>query len=462
MKQTETIAAIATALSDSGIGIVRISGEDAIEIGNRVYKSKNGCHNLKDNGSHTIHYGFIVDGEEILDEVMVAIMKAPNSYTKEDTVEINCHGGVLIMQKILEAVLKQGARLAEPGEFTKRAFLNGRIDLARAEAVMDLIHSRNEFALKSSVKQLKGSVSDCIRKMREEILYEIAFIESALDDPEHISVDGYGETLQTVTEGILIELEDLIRSSDDGRILKEGIQTVIVGKPNAGKSSLLNVLSGRERAIVTDIEGTTRDVLEEQIHLQGLSLNIIDTAGIRDTEDVIEKMGVEKAKEYAKSADLVIYVVDASRSLDENDQKILNLVLDKKAIILLNKTDLETVVSKEMLAEQLLGREIPMIEISAKEELGIQELEKTLEKMFLKGSLSFNDEIYITNIRQKAALQSAKESLHKVIESIENEMPEDFYSIDLMDAYESLGSITGETIGEDLVNEIFSKFCMGK
>ena len=308
------------------------------------------------------------------------------------------------------------------------------------------------------MSQLKGSVKRKIEEMRKEILYHTAFIETALDDPEHISVDGYGETLQTVTEGILRELEDLIRSSDDGRILKEGIQTVIVGKPNAGKSSLLNVLSGRERAIVTDIEGTTRDVLEEQIHLQGLSLNIIDTAGIRDTEDVIEKMGVENAK----SADLVIYVVDASRSLDENDQKILNLVLDKKAIILLNKTDLKTVVSKEMLAEQLPGREIPMIEISAKEELGIQELEKTLEKMFLKGSLSFNDEIYITNIRQKAALQSARESLHKVIESIENEMPEDFYSIDLMDAYESLGSITGETIGEDLVNEIFSKFCMGK
>ena len=337
------------------------------------------------------------------------------------------------------------------------------MDLSQAEAVIDVITSQNEYALRSSMSQLKGSVKRKIEEMRKEILYHTAFIETALDDPEHISVDGYGETLQTVTEGILRELEDLIRSSDDGRILKEGIQTVIVGKPNAGKSSLLNVLSGRERAIVTDIEGTTRDVLEEQIHLQGLSLNIIDTAGIRDTEDVIEKMGVEKAKEYAKSADLVIYVVDASRSLDENDQKILNLVLDKKAIILLNKTDLETVVSKEMLAEQLLGREIPMIEISAKEELGIQELEKNTGKNVFKwSSLSFNDEIYITNIRQKAALQSARESLHKVIESIENEMPEDFYSIDLMDAYESLGSITGETIGEDLVNEIFSKFCMGK
>ena len=473
----DTIAAISTGMTNSGIGIVRISGEEAFAIIDRIYKGKE---QLSQAESHTIHYGFIKDREETIDEVLVSVMRAPRTFTGEDTVEINCHGGTFVVRKVLEMVeinchggvyitnkvvdlcLHHGARLAEPGEFTKRAFLNGKMDLSQAEAVIDVITSQNEYALRSSMSQLKGSVKRKIEEMRKEILYHTAFIETALDDPEHISVDGYGETLQTVTEGILIELEDLIWSSDDGRILKEGIQTVIVGKPNAGKSSLLNVLSGRERAIVTDIEGTTRDVLEEQIHLQGLSLNIIDTAGIRDTEDVIEKMGVEKAKEYAKSADLVIYVVDASRSLDENDQKILNLVLDKKAIILLNKTDLETVVSKEMLAEQLLGREIPMIEISAKEELGIQELEKTLEKMFLKGSLSFNDEIYITNIRQKAALQSAKESLHKVIESIENEMPEDFYSIDLMDAYESLGSITGETIGEDLVNEIFSKFCMGK
>lgn len=455
----DTIAAISTGMTNSGIGIVRISGEEAFAIIDRIYKGKE---QLSQAESHTIHYGFIKDREETIDEVLVSVMRAPRTFTGEDTVEINCHGGTFVVRKVLETVIKNGARPAEPGEFTKRAFLNGKMDLSQAEAVIDVITSQNEYALRSSMSQLKGSVKRKIEEMRKEILYHTAFIETALDDPEHISVDGYGETLQTVTEGILRELEDLIRSSDDGRILKEGIQTVIVGKPNAGKSSLLNVLSGRERAIVTDIEGTTRDVLEEQIHLQGLSLNIIDTAGIRDTEDVIEKMGVEKAKEYAKSADLVIYVVDASRSLDENDQKILNLVLDKKAIILLNKTDLKTVVSKEMLAEQLLGREIPMIEISAKEELGIQELEKTLEKMFLKGSLSFNDEIYITNIRQKAALQSARESLYKVIESIENEMPEDFYSIDLMDAYESLGSITGETIGEDLVNEIFSKFCMGK
>ena len=458
----DTIAAISTAVSASGIGIIRMSGEDAVKIADKVYRSPSGKKRLVDQPSHTIHYGYVYDGEEMVDEVLVMLMREPRSFTAEDTVEFNCHGGVYAMKRVLEAVLGAGARVAEPGEFTKRAFLNGRIDLSQAEAVMDVIEAQNEYALKSSVKQVKGAVHKKIEELRGEILYEIAFIESALDDPEHISLDGYPETLDEKVKKWQEELERLIDSAKNGKLLSEGIKTVIVGRPNAGKSSLLNLLTGEERAIVTEVAGTTRDILEERINIHGITLNLVDTAGIRDTEDVIEKMGVEKAKEYAKSADLVIYVVDASRSLDENDQKILNLVLDKKAIILLNKTDLKTVVSKEMLAEQLPGREIPMIEISAKEELGIQELEKTLEKMFLKGSLSFNDEIYITNIRQKAALQSARESLHKVIESIENEMPEDFYSIDLMDAYESLGSITGETIGEDLVNEIFSKFCMGK
>lgn len=462
MKQTETIAAIATALSDSGIGIVRISGEDAIEIGNRVYKSKNGCHNLKDYGSHTIHYGFIVDGEEILDEVMVAIMKAPNSYTKEDTVEINCHGGVLIMQKILEAVLKQGARLAEPGEFTKRAFLNGRIDLARAEAVMDLIHSRNEFALKSSVKQLKGSVSDCIRKMREEILYEIAFIESALDDPEHISTEGYPEKLLTKVQELLGRCEKLINSADNGKVLKEGINTVIVGKPNAGKSSLLNILVGEEKAIVTDVAGTTRDVLEESIRLHGIGLNIIDTAGIRATEDVVEKIGVQRALKYAKDADLILYVVDSSVALDESDEKILELLRDKKCIILLNKTDLEPVVTEETLREKIGDLKVCMIRTSTKDNTGIEAFENTIKDMFFGGMLSFNEEVVITSMRHKQALEEARDSLLMVKKSLEDEMPEDFYSIDLMSAYASLGLIIGEEVGEDLVNEIFSKFCMGK
>ena len=462
MKQTETIAAIATALSDSGIGIVRISGEEAIEIGNRVYRSKNGCHSLKDYGSHTIHYGFVMDGEEILDEVMVAVMKAPNSYTREDTVEINCHGGVLIVQKILGAVVRQGARLAEPGEFTKRAFLNGRIDLAKAEAVMDIIHSRNEFALKSSMQQLKGSVSDCVRRMREEILYEIAFIESALDDPEHISTDGYPQKLSRKVEELLARCTKLIDSADNGKVLKEGINTVIVGKPNAGKSSLMNLLVGEEKAIVTDVAGTTRDILEESIRLHGIGLHIIDTAGIRSTEDVVEKIGVERAMKIASDADLILYVVDSSVELDESDEEILDLIRDKKCIVLLNKTDLLSVVEEEELRKRLGYTDISVIRTSTKDNTGMEEFENTIKKMFYSGILTMNEEVVITNMRHKQALEEARESLLMVRKSLEDEMPEDFYSIDLMSAYASLGLILGEEVGEDLVNEIFSKFCMGK
>ena len=460
-----TIAAISTAMSNSGIGIVRMSGPEAFQIADRVYKGKKEK-KLCEQQSHTIHYGYMVDGDQVIDEVLVMLMRGPHSYTGEDTVEINCHGGVYVVKRILELLIKNGARPAEPGEYTKRAFLNGRLDLSQAEAVGDLIASQNEYALQSSVSQLKGNIKDKIGEMREKILYHTAFIETALDDPEHISVDGYGEVLKEAAEEVIDQLKELIDSSDDGRIMKEGIQTVILGKPNAGKSSLLNILAGHDRAIVTDIEGTTRDVLEEQIRLQGLTLNIIDTAGIRQTDDIVEKMGVDKAKEYAKEADLIIYVVDASRNLDENDEKIFDLIYDKRTVILLNKSDLDTVVTEEMIRERIsqkgVQKQIPVIAISAKEEQGIKELENTVKAMFLKGDLSFNEEVYITNARQKNALVNARESMKKVIFSIDAGMPEDFYSIDLMDAYESLGNITGESIGEDLVNEIFSKFCMGK
>ena len=453
-----TIAAIATAMSNSGIGIVRISGDEAFEIIEKIFFTRK-KEKIKIKESHVIHYGFIMDGEDTIDEVLVMVMKGPRSYTGEDTIEINCHGGVYVVKKVLETVIKNGARPAEPGEFTKRAFLNGKMDLSQAEAVIDVIESKNEYALKSSVSQLKGSMHRKIDEMRGEILYHTAFIETALDDPEHISVDGYGQVLLDKVDDLLISLKKLIDSADNGRMLKEGIRTVIVGKPNAGKSSLMNLLVGEERAIVTDIAGTTRDILEENIQFEGVSLNIVDTAGIRKTEDVVEKIGVGKAISHANDADLVIYVVDASRKLDENDYEIMDLIGDKRAVVLINKSDLESVVEKEEIEKRLRK---PMIEISAKEETGIRELEETLKKMFFNGEISFNDEVYITNIRHKAALMDARESLRKVKESIENQMPEDFYSIDLMDAYESLGSITGETIGEDLVNEIFSKFCMGK
>jgi tRNA modification GTPase len=458
-KATDTIAAVATAMSSSGIGIIRVSGSEAIAIVDRVYKSRKVGKRLAEVPSHTVHYGWIQDGDEVLDEVLVIVMKGPHSYTAEDTVEIDCHGGVMMMKKILETVIKYGARPAEPGEFTKRAFLNGRIDLSQAEAVMDVINAQNEYAIKSSVSQLRGSVSRKIKKLREDILYQIAFIESALDDPEHISLEGYEEELLTKLKPMIYDVEKLVRSADNGKIVSEGIKTVILGKPNAGKSSLMNVLLGEERAIVTDIAGTTRDTLEEQIRLRGISLNIIDTAGIRETEDVVEKIGVNRAKSVADDADLIIFVVDGSRPLDQNDETIIEMIRDRKAIVLLNKIDLELVITKEEL-ETKTG--LPVITISAKEETGIEELEKAVQDMFYGGELDFNDEVMITNVRHKTALSDALASLKMVRQSIENQMPEDFLTIDLMDAYERLGSILGESVEEDLVNEIFSKFCTGK
>ncbi len=469
--QTDTIAAIATAVSDSGIGIIRISGSDALLVADKVYRSPKNKKKLSQAASHTIHYGYIYDEDELIDEVMVAVMRSPHSYTTEDTVEINCHGGILVMNRILETVLHHGARLAQPGEFTKRAFLNGRIDLSKAEAVMDLIHSKNEFAMKASVNQLKGSVSAKVRSLREDILYEIAFIESALDDPEHISLEGYPDKLMAKTQGLSQELKKLIDSADNGKMLKDGIRTVILGKPNAGKSSLLNVLVGEDKAIVTSVAGTTRDVLEESIKLHGIGLNMIDTAGIRDTEDEVEKIGVEKARKYANQADLVIYVVDSSRELDENDEEIIELIRDKKVIVLLNKTDLEPVVTEEQIknkfreiyeGEEKHDDSLHVIRTSTKDNTGIDEFEKTIQDMFFAGRIAVNDEIYITNQRHKEALVEAYDSLKMVQKSLEDEMPEDFYSIDLMSAYAALGRIIGEEVGEDLVNEIFSKFCMGK
>ena len=455
----DTIAAAATAMTASGIGIIRMSGPDSRKIAGKIYRSKGGKKKIEEVSTHTIHYGFICDGDEVIDEVLVMVMDGPRSYTGEDTVEIDCHGGVLAMKRVLETVIKYGARPAEPGEFTKRAFLNGRIDLSQAEAVIDIINAKNEYALKSSLSQLRGNIQRAVKNIREGIIYQIAFIESALDDPEHISIDGYGETLKEEIKKQKKAVQKLLDTVREGKLLKEGIKTVIVGKPNAGKSSLLNLLVGEERAIVTEIAGTTRDILEETIVLSGISLRMIDTAGIRNTEDVVEKIGVGKAIEHAKDADLVLYVVDSSVPLDENDEEIIQLVKEKKAVVILNKTDLDQVVFEQELREKT-GQ--PVVPISAKEEQGIDDLEQQIKDMFFDGELSFNDEIYITNLRHKTALEEAKKSLELVEDSIEMQMPEDFYSIDLMNAYEALGSIIGEAVGEDLVNEIFSKFCTGK
>ena len=459
MNHTDTIAAAATAMGSAGIGIIRISGTDAFAVLEKVFRPKNEKKVMSEQPGYTVHYGMAVDGEQVLDEVLVMLMRGPHSYTAEDTAEIDCHGGRLVMQKILEAVLKNGARAAEPGEFTKRAFLNGRMDLSQAEAVMDLIQSKNEMALKSSLAQLKGNVRQEIEKLRAQILYEMAFVEAALDDPEHISLDGYSEELLEKMRGIAAEVERLLKSSESGRMLKEGIKTVILGKPNAGKSSLLNVLLGEERAIVTEIAGTTRDVLEEQLQLGEVSLQLLDTAGIRSTEDVVEQIGVERARKQAEDADLILYVADSSRVLDESDEEILKLLEGKKALVLLNKSDLDPVITPQIMRERT-GH--PVLVISAKEGAGIQELEEKIRSLFFRGEVDFNDEVLITNLRQKQALMDAFKSLSMVIESIENGMPEDFFTIYLKDAYTSLGFIIGEEIGDDLANEIFGKFCMGK
>ena len=456
MYQSDTICAIATSMNSSGIGIIRVSGDESINIVDSIFRGKNKLVNCD---SHTIQYGHIVSHEEIIDEVLVMIMKGPRSYTTEDTIEIDCHGGVLILKKVLSLLIEAGARIAEPGEFTKRAFLNGRIDLSEAESVMDLISSNSELAMKNSIKQLSGSLNKIIVDLRDKILYETAYIESALDDPEHFDLTVYPEELRFKVSEMISRVDDLINSFNSGHILKEGINTLILGKPNAGKSSLLNTLSRRERAIVTDIPGTTRDTLEEQITINGVSLNIIDTAGIRETDDVVEKIGVDKALDSIDDADLILFVIDSSRPLDENDEFIINKIIDKKVIILFNKSDLVSQISEEDVCKKYHK---PVISFSSVSLDGLKNLEHKITDMFFKGQVISDDTLYITNSRQAGCLINAKSSLSNVLNSIDNMMPEDFFSIDLMDAYNYLGEITGETIDDDLANKIFSTFCMGK
>ena len=457
--KTDTIAAVATGLNNAGISIVRISGKDAFPIIDRIFRSKNNNKVLSQEKSHTIHYGFIYDDDKTVDEVMVVIMRAPSTYTREDIVEIDCHGGITVTRKVLETVLKHGARIAEPGEFTKRAFLNGRIDLSQAEAVCDLIQAKNELALRNSLNQLKGKMYELIKKLREMILRDIAFIEAALDDPEHISLEGFTEELWNHIEEEEFMINKLLQDSKNGKIIKEGIKTVIIGKPNAGKSSLMNYLVGEDRAIVTDIAGTTRDTLEETINIDGITLNIIDTAGIRETEDVVETLGVNKARKIAQEADLIIFVIDSSTRLDQNDEEIFELTKDRKTIILLNKSDLDSKVTIDEVSQKTSH---PIIRISLKENEGLVDFTNKVKDMFFQGQILFNDDVYITNERHKEAFEQVMESLKMVKQSIEAGMPEDFYSIDLMSAYETLGRIIGENVDDDLVNMIFQEFCMGK
>lgn len=459
MFKEDTIAAITTGISNAGVGIIRISGDRACEITDRVFqaeKKKKKASNMK---SYTAAFGKIYDGDDLIDESILLVMKAPHTYTCEDVCELQCHGGIVVLRKILDLVLRNGARAAEPGEFTKRAFLGGRIDMSQAESVMSLINAKNDFAVRTSVDQLQGRLKNTIVNMREKILYNVAFIESALDDPEHYSLDGFPDKLRMIIDDILIQVEGLINTFDNGKILSEGINTVIVGKPNAGKSSLLNMFVGEDRAIVTDMAGTTRDTLSEIVNVRGITLNIIDTAGIRETDDLVEKIGVDKAIKSVDKADLVLYVVDGSVELDENDQRIIEKIRDKNVIVIINKSDLEIKIERDAICRYI---DAEVIQLSAMTGDGSEELYDMLNKMFFEGSLSYNDQLYITNARHKNELVCTKNALEKVIESIDMGMEEDFFSIDMMDAYEHLGLIIGETARDDLADKIFKDFCMGK
>lgn len=455
----DTIAAIATGMGNSGIGIIRISGDNAIEIANKIFAPKNKSKNIASMPSYTAAYGLIKFNDEVYDEAIALVMRAPATYTAEDVVEFDCHGGVTLLKRVLDLVIKLGARVAEPGEFTKRAFLNGRIDMSQAESVMSLIHAKNDMAVKSSINQLRGGLKEAITDMRDKLLYNIAYIESALDDPENYSLEDYPQLLKTTVDNLLINVENLIKSSDNGRIINEGIKTVIVGRPNAGKSSVLNMLLGEDRAIVTDIEGTTRDTLEELVNIDGITLNIVDTAGIRDTSDIIERIGVDKALNTIEDADLVLYIVDGTAALDDNDFSIMDKISSKKSLTLINKNDKNILVDKVLITERI---DTKIIEISALNKSGLDNIRDCLKDMFFNNEVGYNDEIYITNARHKSLLYDTKDSLLKVLDSIAMDMGEDFFTIDLMSAYASLGKIIGEELEDDLVNKIFAEFCMGK
>ena len=459
MYQKDTIAAIATGMSNGGSGISRISGQEALDVAERVFYPKGAGKSIRELPGYSALFGEIRDGKTVVDEAVCLVMLAPNSYTTENVVELQCHGGIVLLQKVLELVLRSGARAAEPGEFTKRAFLGGRIDITQAEAVMDLISAKNELAVRSSVGQLKGNLSRQIKDLRSMLLQALAYIESALDDPENYSLDGYSSQLQTQTERAVEQIDKLLQTAEEGKMIREGIRTVILGKPNVGKSSLLNQMLGEERAIVTEVAGTTRDTLEEAATIQGIPLTIIDTAGIHDTVDIVEKIGVDKAKNSIRNADLILYVVDGARPLDKDDEQIMSLLNQQKVIIIINKIDQAQVVDKLWITNQISA---PVVELSAKTGEGIHALKQCLTDMFFHGTLSVNDQVYITNLRHKQALTEARESLTRVLEGIQQKMPEDFLTIDLTAAYEQLGYMLGEALGDDLADAIFSKFCMGK
>ncbi|HJG48924.1 tRNA uridine-5-carboxymethylaminomethyl(34) synthesis GTPase MnmE [Ruoffia tabacinasalis] len=459
MYTTDTIAAIATALGESAIGIVRLSGDEAIEIASKIFKGKN----LNNVDSHTINYGHIIDPEtgKVIDEVMVSVLKAPRSYTTEDSVEINSHGGIMAIQRVLEVVLANGARLAEPGEFSKRAFLNGRIDLSQAEAVMDLIQAKTDKAMDASMNQLQGSLSTKIRSLRQEMLDTLAQVEVTIDYPEYDDVEEMSlKQLNETAVHVKEQIQKILHQAQHGRLFRDGINTAIIGRPNVGKSSLLNRLTGLEKAIVTDIEGTTRDTIEEYVNVRGVPLRLIDTAGIRQTDEVVERIGVERSRKVMEEADLVILILNQAQALQEVDIELLELTKDQNRIILLNKQDLEPKLTHADLEPYI--QDADLIATSMLEESGIDELEAQIEQRFFSGEIKSGDVNYLLNTRHTQLLRQAISSLDEVLESTEMMLPVDLIQMDFTRAWDLLGEITGDSVQDELLNKLFSQFCLGK
>ncbi|MGD9677746.1 MAG: tRNA uridine-5-carboxymethylaminomethyl(34) synthesis GTPase MnmE [Vulcanibacillus sp.] len=456
--ELDTIAAISTPIGEAGIAIIRISGDLAIEIIDSLFKGKVKLSNVN---SHTVHYGFIKDkNDNILDEVLVTVMRAPKTFTKEDVVEVNCHGGITVVSKVFTTIIENGARIAEPGEFSKRAFLNGRIDLSQAEAIIDLIRSKTDRSTKVALKQIEGELSKKIKNIRENILEILAFIEVNIDYPEHdIDEVSYEYLLETISS-IKNEISFLLEHSNEGKILREGLSIAIIGRPNVGKSSLLNVMTKENRAIVTDVPGTTRDIIEEYINIKGIPLKLIDTAGIRRTEDIVERLGVEKSKKVLLEADLVLLVFNNNESLIDEDLELLDLLIDNKVIVVINKIDLPKKIEDNLIKNKL--KNVNFIYTSLIFGKGITDLENAIEELFFTGGISSDDLTYVSNSRHIILLKRAESNLCDAIKAIEELIPIDIVSIDINNTYETLGEIIGESIDEDLANQIFSKFCVGK
>ncbi len=459
MERVDTIAAIATALGESGISIVRVSGKNSLEIVNKIFRGKNN-RTLLDIRSYSMRYGFIVEEKtgELLDEVLVSFMKAPKSYTAENTVEINCHGGILAAKKVLEEVIRSGARMAEPGEFTKRAFLNGRIDLSQAEAVIDIINSKTEISMKAAVQQSKGKISKEVNLLREDLLEIIASIEATVDYPEADLEEITSDEVSLKLKKILNRMDYMLSNAEEGKIIREGLSIVIVGKPNVGKSSLLNSLIMENRAIVTDVPGTTRDVIEEYMNIDGIPVKIIDTAGIRKTDNLVEKIGVKKSKERIDSSDLIILMLDSSKELDDEDEKIINYINDKKYIILLNKID----IGDKIDLDNICGLNSKfVIKTSIKLGKGLDKVKICIKELFFKGEIKPAD-LFITNVRHKESLIRARENCVEALDALKNTSAIDLASIDMRNAWINLGKITGDTLEENIIDKIFSQFCLGK